>query len=192
MCKIQRSYSSSAPVPLRDPSWFIYEKPIPYGCRGTENGPKENPPRQYKYEALLSFRSDKGGSLPEDPPWAQGAMRPRAPSSLQVSHSHLLGSPVNSVNDLRSVSQLLSLCWGPKASTPHEGVREQEARNKGQHHLGMVCPLSFLGNGFLGSARKFELMENGRPSLLQSKSLWSPAYCFSVFLALSLTLMLSF
>lgn len=88
---------------------------------------------------------------------------PGAPPSLQVSHSHLSGSPVNSVNDLRSVSQLLSQYWGPRASTPREGVRKREARNRGQGHLGMVCPLSSLGNGFLGSAREFVLMESKRP-----------------------------
>lgn len=60
---------------------------------------------------------------------------------------------------------------GAKASTPREGLREREARNRDQGHLGMVSPLSFLENGFLGSVRKFELMENGRPLPLQIKSL---------------------
>lgn len=93
------------------------EKTRPLRLERQENGPEKTPSRQYKYEALFNCRLDKagvGGSLPEDHPWAQGAVGPRAPSNLQVSHSHLLGSPVSSVNDLRSVSQLLSQCWGPR------------------------------------------------------------------------------
>ena len=115
--QIWGSYSSSAPVPLIDPSYLCLKKPGPCGWRGRKMAQRKRLPASTNMKLCLTVgrtRPGWGGSLPEDHPWAQGALGPRAPSNLQVSHSHLLGSPVSSVNDLRSVSQLLSQCWGPR------------------------------------------------------------------------------
>ena len=177
--QIWRSYSSSAPVPLIDPSYLCMKKTSPCDWRGRGNGPDKSLPANTNMKLCLTVGQTRGvgGLCLRTIPGPRELWGPEPHPTFRWV-THLLGSPVSSVNDLRSVSQLLSQCWGPTASTPHEGLREREAGNRDQGHLGLVCPLSLLGNDFLGSARKFELLENGRPLPLQIKFLWSSAYSF--------------
>lgn len=133
-------------------SKFIYiQKTLgPFVGKGTDSWPKET--LTYTHSTNMEFCLVSGQAR-----WTLPKHLPHRPRKvcLQVNHSHFLGSLINSVNDLRS------FCFS--TSFPMLGVqgqhpvrkREQDARNRGQGHLGLVRPLSFLGNGFLSSASKF-------------------------------------
>lgn len=166
-CSFNRSKSS------------MYEKTRPLWLERQGNGPEKTPSCQYKYEALFNCRSDKGlGYLclrtipgPREL-WGPGPHPTfRWVTLISWGHQSVLlmiwDLFLNFFHNAGGQSQHPS--WGT------EGTGGEEQRSGSP---GMVCFLSFLGNGFLGSVRKFELMENGRPLPLQIKFPWSAAYGF--------------